>query len=324
MAEWLVEQGIGEDRAVRIEGAEIRAARVEWPGSSKAGEITEARLVARTAGSSRGMVRLPSGEDALIDRLPRDASEGAVLRVEITRAALAERGRNKLAQVRPSGAAPRPAPTLAERLSAEGNEVRLVRQFPHCDWDDLFAEAWDGEVEFSGGSLTVSPTPAMTLIDVDGFGAPAALSLAAVPAFARAVARFELAGSIGIDFPTIEAKADRRAVDDALTAALADWPHERTAMNGFGFVQLVSRLTGPSLVSRLLRDRTGAGARLALRRAETVEAPGAIEISVNPAVREAVKPEWEAELSRRTGRDVRWRLDPGLALNGGFAQAVPS
>jgi ribonuclease G len=324
LAEWLVEEGIGEHRAVRLDGATIRASRVEWPGMLAAGEIADAKLVARAAGSSRGTVRVASGEEALIDRLPRGASEGAELRVEITRAAMAEQGRTKLAQARPTDAKARTAPKLAERMRAEGHAVRVVRRFPACDWDELYAEAWEGQIAFAGGTLTVSPTPAMTLIDVDGTGTPTALALAAVPALARAIARFELTGSIGIDFQSLAARADRRAVDRALAEVLADWPHERTAMNGFGFVQLVSRLTGPSLVARLARDRAGAGARLALRQAEAIEAPGPLEIGLHPAARAAILPEWEAELARRTGRELRWRVDPGLALSGGFAQAVAS
>jgi hypothetical protein len=322
LAKWLIEAGIGEHRAIRLDGATIVAARVDWPGTLAAGEVAKAQLVSRAAGSSRGTVRLASGEEALIDRLPREASEGAALRVEIVRAAILERGRTKLAQARPTDLPLRPAPTLAERLRTEGREVREVRRFPACDWDELWAEAWDGQIDFAEGALTVSPTPAMTLIDIDGPGAPTALALAAVPALARAIARFELAGSIGIDFPTLAAKADRRAVDEALAEALYDWPHERTAMNGFGFVQLVARLTGPSLVARLACDRAGAGARLALRRAEAVEAPGPLEIVVHPAVRAAMVPAWETELARRTGRELRWRVDPGLALDGSFAQAV--
>ncbi len=322
MAEWLVEEGIGEHRAIQLEAGELRAARVDWPGGLAAGAVAEARLIAKAAGSTRGTVRFAGGEEALIDRLPRNAVEGSVLLVEVTRAAIAERGRTKLAQARPSAGPPRPAPSLAERLRGEGHHVQVVTRFPPCDWDELVAEAWDGELDFSGGSLTVSPTPAMTLIDIDGAIDPRALALNAVGAVARAVARFELAGSIGIDFPTLEAKADRRAVDTALADALDGWPHERTAMNGFGFVQLVARLAGPSLVARLDRDRAGAGARIALRRAEGVTEPGALLISVHPAVRAAIKPEWESELARRTARELRWRSDPALALNGGFAQAV--
>ena len=323
MAEWLVEEGIGETRAIRLAGGgTIAAALADWPGALSPGEVADAVLVSRSAGSPRGTVRFPGGEEALADRLPREASEGAVLRMAVTRAALGEQGRHKLAQARPSPATPCPAPTLSQQLRRAGHEVRLFRQFPACDWDELLAEAWGSEVTFAGGQLAISPTPAMTLIDIDGTLPPRALALAAIPALSATILRFGLAGSLGIDFPTLADKGDRRAVDGALAAALGDWLHERTAMNGFGFVQLVSRLERPSLVQRIAANRAGAAARQLLRQGERVADPGALLLTAHPAVLAAIAPDWEAELARRSGRAVRRQADPALALAAGFAQAV--
>lgn len=322
LAEWLIEQGIGEERAILSEAGAIIAARLYWPGAIASGQIEDAVLISRSAGSKRGTVRFASGEEALVDGLPRDSSEGETLRVKALRAAMSESRRFKLAQVRPSDQPLRPSPNLAEQLGSEGCDAQIVRQFPDGGWAELFGEAWDGIIAFDGGSLTISPTPAMTVIDVDGTLPPRALALAAVPAVAATIRRFDLAGSIGVDFPTLEARNDRRAVDEALETALAGWPHQRTAMNGFGLVQFVSRLERPSIIQRVRHDRTGAAARLLLRSCEQLADPGALLVTCHPAVRHAIRPEWESELARRTGRELRWQEDAGLALTGCFAQIV--
>jgi ribonuclease G len=323
LAEWLVEEGIGEHRAIRLDGERIAEARVQWPGELVAGHVADAILVSRTAGSRRGTARFRGGELALVDGLPASASDGAPIRLEVTRPAIGENGRRKLARARPTETPPRPAPTLAEGLRAEGHSVRVVHAFPGGDGAELAAEAFAGEVGFAGGTLQFSPTPAMLLVDVDGLLAPPALALAAVGPLAAALRRFDVGGSIGIDFPTLADKAARRAVDEALAEALADWPHERTAMNGFGFVQLVARLERPSLLHRAAFQRAGMAARALLRRAELLSGPGALLLSGHPALEAQLRPEWLQELGRRTGREVRWEARPDLAIEAPQTQLVP-
>lgn len=315
MPEWLAENGIGERRSLLIEAGEVVAARLFWPGELVAGDFFAARLVRKPAGARRGFAVLETGIEVLVDHLPAAITEGASGRVRITRAPIAERGRLKQAQARwvdgDNGKAA-PAATIG----------KVIRRFDAGLWEEVWHAASSGSIAFAGCEILCSVTPAMTVIDIDGDLPARDLALAAVPAIAQALRWFDVGGSVGIDFPTLEAKADRRAVDEALAAALLDWPHERTAMNGFGFVQLVARLEGPSLLHRFASSRTGMCARHALRAAERVEGAGVTLLTVHPALKAKLKPEWLEELRRRTGREVRIETDPGLALETPHAQII--
>jgi hypothetical protein len=331
LPEWVVESGIGEDRAVLCDGDTILAARVCWREPWRAGAIAQARLDHRQRGTRRGAVVLPDGAIALIDLLPPEMPDGATLMVRITRAALAERGRFKQAQCRPAGdAEPCPAPSLPETLAETGLAVRragaLDRSLDAAGWDELIEQATSGLIAFAGGQLTISPTPAMTLIDIDGPPPLPALALAAVPAIAGALARLDIAGSVGIDFPGLAARTERQGVDRALDHALAQagWRGERTAMNGFGLVQLISRLERPSLPARLAWHPARAAAHALLRQAERSTDPGALLLVAHPAVLAMIDAPLEAELARRSGRTVRRDARPALALHAGFAQAIPA
>lgn len=315
---WFVEEGIGEHRAVFGTGTNYLAAKIDWPGDLAPGQVAEAVLVHKPMYSRRGRARFASGEEALVDGLPESASEGANLRFRITRSAISETGRNKLAQARFTDDELQAAPSLAASLNAE-----LVSGFYRDIWAEIYWLAWEGVDHFKGGTLTITPTPAMTLIDVDGDLPPRELALAAVRPIAQVIAILDLSGSIGIDFPSLPGKSDRKAVDGALDEALLAWNHERTSMNGFGFVQLVSRLERPSLLHRVQFDRAGASARYLLSRVNGVRGPGAIEIHAHPAVIAKIKPEWQEEFLRRRGVPLRLRADPAIAIAGGNVQAVP-
>ena len=305
MAEWRFEVGIGEARAALVEGDRIIAAELELETGLRVGLVSRGRLVEAARGG--GLVRIGDDEAAL-DRVPGGLSVGRELTVEVVREAIPEPGRPKRAKVVASEREPAPAPTLLDRLAASGEPVRTLR--PHEDdalepagWSELLEEAASGEIAFAGGALRMTPTPAMTLFDVDGSGDPVALSIAAAGALGEAITRHRIGGSIGVDFPTLAGRGERQRVGEAIDAALSK-PFERTAMNGFGFLQIVRPRPRASLPELVRADPVGAAARAALRAIERVPtgAPNRHRLPAAVIARIEAHPEWLAELVRRTGR----------------------
>lgn len=305
MAEWLYEAGIGEARAALVEDGRIIEARIERPGGLKLGAVLEGQLIDRVAvGLSR--VETPDGL-AVIERLPPGITLGARLTVEVVREAIPEPGRAKLAKVAASDAAPRAADDLLARCRASGFPVQLIRAhepdaLEAAGWSEVLDEAETGEIAFPGGALRMSPTPAMTLFDVDGAGAPAPLALAAARAAAMAIVRHDIGGSIGIDFPTLGNKAERQAAAEAIDTVLPP-PFERTAINGFGFLQIVRPRRRASLPETLRADSVAAAALALLRTIERTPPPVPPAQAAGPRVAAwlAARPELVAELSRCTG-----------------------
>lgn len=322
MAEWLYEQGIGENRAILVDGDSIIEAAIELPGTLAAGTVAEGRLTSILVPARRGIVRI-GGEDALIEPLPGRLTEGQKLRVEIVREAIGEEGRPKLARCRQIDSDPRPGPALAERIAGfTRNDGPGSDRFEQAGWSELLEEAASGEMAFPGGALRMSLTPAMTLFDVDGTLPPAELAAAGAEAAGRAIRRLGISGSIGIDLPTLAGRAERQQAAAALDAVLPQ-PFERTAVNGFGFLQIVRRRERASIPEMLRSDPAGAAARALLRKAERARGAGERVLTAAPAVvaRIEANPAWIAELERRTGAPAILRADAGLAISAGHAQS---
>lgn len=309
LAEWLYEAGIGEARAALVDGGTILKARIALEGTLAVGTVAEARLI-EALGGGHGRVSLLDGSgDALLAAVPRGLSVGRTLLVTVVREAIPEPGRAKLAKavVAAEGAGPARGPDLLERLRETGFPVRECRaheadMLEAAGWSEVLDEAVTGEIAFPGGVLRMSPTPAMTLFDVDGTGSLDALAVTAATAVGQVIVRHGIGGSIGVDFPSVQGKALRQAVAAAIDAALPP-PFERTALNGFGFLQIVRPRPRASLPELLRADPVGAAARAALRQIER-SPPGAPRRHTLPAAVRAridARPDWLAELNRRTG-----------------------
>lgn len=325
MAEWLYEEGIGENRAILVEDGEIVVAAIELPEEVRCGTVLTGRLTSIPVPGRRGIVSTDRGE-VMVEPLPAGLTQGRKVRVEIVREPIAEPGKPKLAKGRITEAEEREGPSLAERIGATGVPGRPgLDRFEQAGWSELIDEALGGEIDFDGGQLRMTLTPAMTLFDVDGFLPPAELAVAGAEAAALAIRRLDIGGSIGIDLPTLPARADRLRAVEALDAALPR-PFERTAVNGFGFLQVVRRRERRSLPELLQWDPVGGAARDLLRQAERHPGLGPREIVAAPSViaRLGANPAWLDTLAKRIGTPVALREEPSFPTWRGHVHARQS
>ena len=330
MAENLVECGIGAVRALVLDGDTIIEAHFERDDAGPLpGGIHVARLTRVLESGRRGIMRVGGGE-GLIEPLPY-CPEGGLLRVEVTRGAIYETGRPRLVKLRNiNGDASTECvvcagQNLVARMNAAGHTVTLLSgpgddRLEAAGWSELVDAAQTGHVPFPGGLLTISPTPAMTVIDIDGPGDPIMLAEAASVAVARAIRRFDITGSIGVDFPTLEGKAIRTRLGELLDAEMPR-PFERTAVNGFGFVQIVRPRLRASFIEAVRSP--GFAALELIRRAARGPAGGRI-LTANPAMILWLEahPALLSALSRATGGDTRLQADIALPISDAYASAI--
>ena len=304
MPDWLIERGIGETRAVLMEDQEIIEARVLLDGQVAAGRLLAAKL--KSVG--RNAVAIAGGKEYLLPKGATGFTQGATLTIEVTREAIGVEGW-KRPLARPAQGSPALTSAVAGRTLQFPSPADELEQ---AGWSDLIEEARSAIVAFPGGELRIVVTPAMTLIDVDGAIPTADLAIAGARASASAIRRHGIGGSIGIDLPNAD-KAARQAAVAAIDAILPQ-PFERTAVNGFGFLQIVRPRRHASLFELAL-DRPSFEARALLRRAASET--GRIELIAHPAVIAAVAPSWAEALARQIGGTVTLRPDPGLAMSAG-------
>ena len=317
MPDWLIERGIGETRAVRLKDGEIVEARVQLDCTVPAGSVVAARLIDVGTSGRNAVAADEQGLEYLLPQAPRGVTQGASLRIKVARELIpgAETWKRPLARATDEAVGP-PRPLDGELLPFPAPQDRLGA----AGWADLLDEARSGIVRFAGGELRVSPTPAMTLIDVDGHLAVEELAMAGAEAAARAILRHGIGGSIGIDLPTASGKALRQAIGMAVDDILPQ-PFERTAVNGFGFMQIVRPRTRASLFE-LAGDRAAFEARALLRLAAT-ERTGATALVAHPAVVRAIERQrgWLETLARQLGGPAVLRSDLSLPIHGGYVQA---
>ncbi len=326
MAEWLYEAGIGENRAALIEDGRIVEMLIERDdGGPRAGAVVMARLVRRMPNSSRSMLELIDHDCPALGIIPANIAEGARIPVLVVREAIPEAGNPKSPLVRPAedGARLSVGPTVLDQIQASSDPIGEISAheadlLESSGWSERLGEAESGLIPFTGGLLRMSLTPAMTVFDVDGSLSPSDLTVAGAAAAASAIRLFDIGGAIGIDLPIAPegGKAVRNEAAGRIDALLPK-PFERTAVNGFGFLQIVRQRVRPSIPELLQSDPVSAAALALLRRAERASGRGAITLEAASVVIQRIAREqgWQDDLARRRGTAIHLSERPGAAIS---------
>jgi hypothetical protein len=172
--------------------------------------------------------------------------------------------------------------------------------------------------------LRCSLTPAMTVIDVDGDGPAASLAQAGARAAATMLLALDICGNIVIDLPTMDGKAERIAAAQAFDAAMTG-PFERTAVNGYGLMQIIRPRRTCSLPERwqFAPVQQHASALIDSATRHAAQRPGApVTMIAAPAVAAWInaRPTLLERMARRTGGTIDLQADARCGIAHGHVR----
>jgi ribonuclease G len=316
MADIAFDEAPGEIRALLIEDGAPVEYHCRRALHAALGTIADARLVSRQG--PRSFLTLASGEELLLPA-PISESEGASIRVEIIRERLCGPGDVKMAVVRRSDADLCSISLADWRDAMAARSTRIISDSDA--FDDVEALALAGHVVSDGVTIWFERTKAGLVFDVDGVGDAFAANRIAAHEIARLLRLFQSGGAALVDFITLDSKAERLAVAAAFDEASTADPRafERTAINGFGLMQIIRpRVCGSLLDTLFGRNRLSpsdeSSALALLRAASRSTGAGRRRCLVPPPVAALLsQPRWQplvAEAARLAGASLDIVTDP--------------
>jgi ribonuclease G len=243
----------GERRAGVVEGGIIVEMHIQRDLHWAWGETGDGRIDRKTP--SGAYIAADDGSELLV-RGKADAPEGARVIFEVTREAIAEPGRVKPPEAKLISALPElqvdRGALWERRMQALGAHTQ--RQ---CSVSDGFDVAIAGASQVGDVTISFQRTKAGLVFDVDGIGDPLAINLTAAKEIARLLRLYQVGAMAMIDFIAVDSKAARQAIAEAFDAAAAldSRPFERTAINGYGLMQVVRARPRPSALDHLFGTR---------------------------------------------------------------------
>lgn len=245
----------GERRAALVEHGAPVELYVQRDAHWVLGEQGEGRIDRKTP--SGAYVTSASGAEILL-RGKTSAHEGAHVCFEIVREAIAEPGR-----IKPAEAALCEA-VQTERCDKTALWERRLAQTSVPISTKPIAAAFDialaGQSNLGDVSISFQRTKAGLVFDVDGIGDAFAINVAAATEIARLLRLYQVGAMVMVDFISMESKAQRAEIAAQFDAAstVDPRPFERTAINGYGLMQIVRARPRPSVLDQLFGTRIAA------------------------------------------------------------------
>ena len=245
----------GERRAALVENGNIVEIHIQRDMQWVLGEGGHGRVDRKTPAGA--YVIADDGGELLLRSKISD-TDGTLVAYEVVREAISEPGRIKLPEVKLIDSA---SGTLQQKDGLWARRIALLGQkcltAPIAQGFDI---AIAGQSQLGDVAISFQRTKAGLVFDVDGIGDAFVINSIAATEVARLLRLYQVGAMVMIDFVSMESKAQRTKIAEIFDAAAAfdGRPFERTAINGYGLMQVVRARPRPSVLDLLFGTRIAA------------------------------------------------------------------
>jgi hypothetical protein len=300
----------GERRAAFVNNGNIVEIHIQRDALWILGEYGAGRIDRKTPS---GAYVIADDNSELLLRGKMGLPEGARIMFEVTREAIAEPGRHKPPEIILREGV-HEAPIDKDALW-DARMASLGQSVTNASIAEGFDVAIAGQSQIGDVTISFQRTKAGLVFDIDGIGDAFAINMIAATEIARLLRLYQVGAMVLIDFVSMESKAQRTQIAEAFDAAsLADpRPFERTAINGYGMMQVMRARPRPSILDHLFGTRIAAlsdetQAYWLLRAVAESRGFGVRSVTARPEVATLLQSErlsaWRAGAVRLAGADM--------------------
>jgi len=309
----------GERRAAVVEDGNIVEIHIQRDALWALGECGVGRIDRKTPS---GAYVVADDGSALLLRGKTNALEGARVMFEVTREAISEPGRIKPPEIILRDSAGNPL--IGKDALWDARLASLGQSAINASIAEGIDVAIAGQSQLGDVTISFQRTKAGLVFDIDGIGDAFAINLVAASEIARLLRLYQVGAMALIDFVSMESKAQRTQIAEAFDAASVLDPRsfERTAINGYGMMQVVRARPRPSVLDQLFGTRIAAlsdetQAYWLLRAVAQSSGFGARTVTTRPEVATLLQSErwaaWRAQAVRLAGADMQVVVDEKAA-----------